>query len=111
LEDIDSQEEGVDAIYHLDDLVGYASWPNEVVATIRERSIRGIAGNYDSTTAADYPYCGCKAVSTRVEELSHLSYSSSRGFGSLLGRHRRRHRARTKRCEGRILVHYYAKGA
>ena len=31
LEDIDSQED-VDAIYHIGDLVGYAPWPNEVVA-------------------------------------------------------------------------------
>jgi predicted phosphodiesterase len=73
LEDIDSQE-GVDAIYHLGDLVGYAPWPNEVVALIRERGIPGIAGNYDSTTATDYPHCGCKAESPRGEELSHLSY-------------------------------------
>jgi predicted phosphodiesterase len=77
LEDIDSQE-GVDAIYHLGDLVGYAPWPNEVVALIRERGIPGIAGNYDSTTATDYPHCGCKAESPRGEELSHLSYEWTR---------------------------------
>ena len=78
LEDIDSQEEGVDASYHLGDLVGYAPWPNEVVALIRERGIPGIAGNYDSTTATDYPHCGCKAESPRGEELSHLSYEWTR---------------------------------
>lgn len=77
LEDIDSQE-GVDAIYHLGDLVGYAPWPNEVVALIREWGIPGIAGNYDSTTATDYPHCGCKAESPRGEELSHLSYEWTR---------------------------------
>jgi predicted phosphodiesterase len=77
LEDIDSQV-GVDAIYHLGDLVGYAPWPNEVVALIRERGIPGIAGNYDSTTATDYPHCGCKAESPRGEELSHLSYGWTR---------------------------------
>ena len=77
LEDIDSQE-GVDSIYHLGDLVGYAPWPNEVVALIRERGIPGIAGNYDSTTATDYPHCGCKADSPRGEELSHLSYEWTR---------------------------------
>jgi hypothetical protein len=73
LEDIGSQE-GVDSIHHLGDLVGYAPWPNEVVSLIRERGIPGIAGNYDSTTATDYPHCGCKAESPRGEELSHLSY-------------------------------------
>jgi predicted phosphodiesterase len=77
LEDIDSQE-GVEAIYHLGDLVGYAPWPNQVVALIRERVIPGIAGNYDSTTATDYPHCGCKADSPRGEELSHLSYEWTR---------------------------------
>jgi predicted phosphodiesterase len=77
LEDIDSRED-VDAVYHLGDLVGYAPWPDEVVALIRERGIPGIAGNYDSTTATDYPHCGCKADSPRAEELSHLSYGWTR---------------------------------
>jgi predicted phosphodiesterase len=81
LEDIDSQE-GVDSIYHLGDLVGYAPWPNEVVALIREWGIPGIAGNYDSTTATDYPHCGCKADSPRGEELSHLSYEWTRAHVS-----------------------------
>ena len=77
LEDIDSGGD-VDAIYHLGDLVGYAPWPNEVVALIREREILGIAGNYDSTVANDYKHCGCKAESKRAEELSHLSYEWTR---------------------------------
>jgi predicted phosphodiesterase len=81
LEDIGSQE-GVDSIHHLGDLVGYAPWPNEVVALIRERGIPGIAGNYDSTTATDYPHCGCKAESPRGEELSHLSYEWTRAHVS-----------------------------
>ena len=77
LADIDRQSE-VDAIYHLGDLMGYAPWPNEVVALVKERGITGIAGNYDSTTATDYPHCGCKADSPRGEELSHLSYEWTR---------------------------------
>jgi hypothetical protein len=77
LEDIDSQED-VDAIYHLGDLVGYAPWPNEVVVLIGQRGVPGIAGNYDSTTATDYPHCGCKADSPRGEELAHLSYEWTR---------------------------------
>ncbi len=77
LADIDSWED-VDAIYHLGDLVGYAPWPNEVVALIKERGIMGIAGNYDSTVATDYDHCGCKADSPRGEELSHLSYEWTR---------------------------------
>ena len=77
LADIDSRGDA-QAIYHLGDLVGYAPWPNEVVFLLRERGIVGIAGNYDSTTATDYPHCGCKADSPRAEELSHLSYEWTR---------------------------------
>jgi len=73
LTDIDKRED-VDAIYHLGDLTGYAPWPNEVVATLIERGIVGIAGNYDSTIATDYKHCGCRAETERDEELSHLSY-------------------------------------
>src|SRR3712207_4120414 len=66
--------ESVNAVYHLGDLGGYAPWPNEVVATLQDRGITGIAGNYDSTVATDYEHCGCKAETPRQEEHSHLSY-------------------------------------
>ncbi len=45
LEDIDGRD--VDAVYCLGDLVGYATWPNEVVRAIRSRRIPTLAGNYD----------------------------------------------------------------
>jgi predicted phosphodiesterase len=73
LADIDGRE-GVEEIYHLGDLVGYAPWPNETVALLCERRVPGIAGNYDSTVATDYKHCGCKAETPHQEELSHLSY-------------------------------------
>jgi predicted phosphodiesterase len=72
------QRANVDATYHLGDLTGYAPWPNEVVALLRERQIPGIAGNYDSTVASDYKHCGCRVDSPRDEELSHLSYEWTR---------------------------------
>ncbi|HSJ23701.1 MAG TPA: metallophosphoesterase family protein [Longimicrobiales bacterium] len=72
----------VDAIYHLGDLVGYAPWPDEVVALLRERAIPGVAGNYDSTTATDYRHCGCRYEDARQEELSHLSYEWTRAHTS-----------------------------
>lgn len=80
LADIEGRRErdDVGAVYHLGDLVGYAPWPNEVVALIRERGIPGIAGNYDSTVANDYKHCGCKAESPRAEELSHVGYAWTR---------------------------------
>ncbi|HMH85250.1 MAG TPA: metallophosphoesterase family protein [Gemmatimonadaceae bacterium] len=68
----------VDAIYHLGDLTGYAPWPNEVVALIRERAIPGISGNYDSTVATDYKHCGCRADTPHDEELSHISFEWTR---------------------------------
>ena len=77
LADIDARRDA-QAIYHLGDLVGYAPWPNEVIALIRGRGVAGIAGNYDSTVAADYEHCGCKADSPRGEELAHRSYDWTR---------------------------------
>lgn len=65
---------GIDAAHHLGDLVGYAPWPNEVVATLGDRRITGVAGNYDSTVAFDYKHCGCRYEDARQEELSHLSF-------------------------------------
>ena len=70
--------QGVDAIFHLGDLVGYAPWPNETVALLREQGIAGVAGNYDSTVATDYKHCGCRYEDPRQEELSHLSYAWTR---------------------------------
>jgi predicted phosphodiesterase len=77
LADIDARD-GVGAVYHLGDLVGYAPWPDEVVSLVRTRAIPGVAGNYDSTTATDYRHCGCRYEDARQEELSHLSYEWTR---------------------------------
>ena len=63
------------APYHLGDLVGYAPWPNEVVARLRGAGIAGVAGNYDSTVATHYKHCGCRYEDPRQEELSHVSYA------------------------------------
>jgi predicted phosphodiesterase len=73
LADIDTKS--VDAVYHLGDLVGYAPWPNEVVAVLRARGIQGIAGNYDSTVATDYAHCGCRYEDPVQEAQAHESYT------------------------------------
>ena len=73
-----SGREDVTTTYHLGDLVGYAPWPNETVALIRQAGISGVAGNYDSTVGADYKHCGCRYEDPRQEELSHVSYSWTR---------------------------------
>lgn len=69
---------GVDAAFHLGDLVGYAPWPDETVALLRGRGIAGIAGNYDSTVATDAPHCGCRYEEARQAELAHVSYAWTR---------------------------------
>ena len=74
----DAKKVGSAPIYHLGDLVGYAPWPNETVARLREDRIPGVAGNYDSTVATDYKHCGCRADTPRDEELSHISYDWTR---------------------------------
>ena len=81
LADLDARTD-VDAVYHLGDLVGYAPWPDEVVQLLKDRSIPGVAGNYDSTTATGYKHCGCRYEDARQEELSHLSYEWTRGHVS-----------------------------
>jgi predicted phosphodiesterase len=73
---------GVDAVYHLGDVVGYASWPNETVALLARSGITGVAGNYDSTVATDYKHCGCRYEDPVQEALSHESYAWTRAHAS-----------------------------
>jgi predicted phosphodiesterase len=77
LADIDARGD-VDAIVHAGDLVGYSTFPNEVVARLRARGIAGIAGNYDSTVATGYAHCGCRSENARQEALAHISYAYTR---------------------------------
>lgn len=72
----------IDAVYHLGDLVGYAPWPDEVAALLRQHAIPGVAGNYDTTVATDYSHCGCRYEDARQEELSHISYDWTRAHTS-----------------------------
>ena len=65
----------LDGIYHLGDLVGYAPWPNEVVARLRSAEIPGVSGNYDTTVATAYKHCGCRSENPHQEELAHLSFT------------------------------------
>lgn len=65
----------VTSTYHLGDLVGYATWPNEVVGLLHAREIPGVSGNYDSTVATDYKHCGCKYEDAEQERLSHVSFA------------------------------------
>lgn len=73
LRDVASRAD-VTGIYHLGDLVGYAPWPNEVIAMLRDAGIPGVAGNYDSTVATHYKHCGCRSENAHQEELAHQSF-------------------------------------
>ena len=55
----DIYDRSPDAVYCLGDLVGYAPYPNEVVATIRTKGIPVIAGNYDQGVGLKSDDCGC----------------------------------------------------
>ena len=77
LDDI-ARQPAITGVYHLGDLVGYAPWPNEAVALLRDAGIAGVAGNYDSTVGTDYKHCGCRYENPIQEELSHVSYAWTR---------------------------------
>ncbi|HEY3933579.1 MAG TPA: metallophosphoesterase family protein [Gemmatimonadales bacterium] len=74
---------GVDATWHLGDLVGYAPWPNEVVDVLAQSGIGGVAGNYDSTVAFDYMHCGCRAENPAEEALAHRSFEWTKAHVTL----------------------------
>jgi predicted phosphodiesterase len=77
-----AERSGVNATYHLGDLVGYAPWPDEVVARLREEKIAGISGNYDSTVGLDYKHCGCKYEDPKQEAQSHVSFAWTKEHSS-----------------------------
>ncbi|WP_353683778.1 metallophosphoesterase family protein [Thermodesulfovibrio sp. 3907-1M] len=66
-------ETGVDRIFHLGDLGGYAPFVNEVVDFLIEHNIPGVQGNYDEAVALDKPHCGCKYEDEFQAEMAHIS--------------------------------------
>lgn len=63
----DMDERGLHERYCLGDLVGYATFPNEVVEFVRTREVPTIAGNYDEGVGANSEDCGC-AYQTEIEQ-------------------------------------------
>ncbi|OLY93479.1 phosphoesterase, MJ0936 family [Cnuella takakiae] len=57
-----------DAIYCLGDLVGYNTWPNEVINAIRQRGIPTIKGNYDEGIGLMRGDCGCAYKTEKDQE-------------------------------------------
>jgi putative phosphoesterase len=66
---------GVDKIYHLGDLGGYAPFVNEVVDFIAGHGIEGVQGNYDDTVGNEREHCGCKYEDTVQEEMANLAFA------------------------------------
>jgi len=71
LADIESHDNT--PLYCLGDLVGYGTFPNEVTATIRERNIPTLMGNYDQGVGNDSDDCGCAYTSPVAEALGKRS--------------------------------------
>lgn len=55
----DMEARGLTDLYCLGDLVGYGTFPNEVVNLIRQRGIPTLMGNYDQGVGNNSDDCGC----------------------------------------------------
>lgn len=62
-----------DAVYCLGDLVGYNTWPNEVIHEIRQRGIPTIMGNYDQGIGLNSNDCGCAYKTDLEKEMGAVS--------------------------------------
>src|ERR1700748_2102747 len=72
------EEQKPDALYCLGDLVGYNTWPNEVIHAIRQRGIPTIAGNYDYGVGRASDDCGCayKTEEEKANGAASISYTN-----------------------------------
>jgi predicted phosphodiesterase len=72
------EQQKPDAIYCLGDLVGYNTWPNEVINEIRRRGIPTIAGNYDFGVGRTSDDCGCayKTDEEKANGAVSISYTN-----------------------------------
>lgn len=73
----DMEAHDLSPLYCLGDLVGYGTFPNEVIETIRERNIPTIMGNYDQGVGNSSDDCGCAYTSKVAEELGKRSIAWS----------------------------------
>ena len=73
----DMEARGLGNRYCLGDLVGYGTFPNEVIAAIRERKIATIMGNYDQGVGHSSDDCGCAYTSATAEALGKRSIAWS----------------------------------
>lgn len=69
----DMDARGLTERYCLGDLVGYGTFPNEVVNLIRERKTPTLMGNYDLGVGNDSDDCGCAYKTEAAEALGKRS--------------------------------------
>ncbi len=75
LKDMDQRR--LEGRYCLGDLVGYGTFPNEVVKSIRELNIPTIMGNYDQGVGNSSDECGCAYKTAEEQALGKLSIAWS----------------------------------
>ena len=75
LADIEVRE--LSPLYCLGDLVGYGTFPNEVIEIIRKRNLPTLMGNYDQGVGNSSDDCGCAYTSKVAEELGKRSIAWS----------------------------------
>jgi putative phosphoesterase len=78
----DMDRRGLVDRYCLGDLVGYATFPNEVIETIRELRIPCIMGNYDLGVGNSSAECGCAYKDAHAEALGRRSIAWSNSHTS-----------------------------
>ncbi|MCI0711751.1 MAG: metallophosphoesterase family protein [Chloroflexi bacterium] len=66
-----------DNLYCLGDLVGYGTFPNEVIQMIRGRGIPTIMGNYDQGVGSSSDDCGCAYKTEEARRLGEQSIAWS----------------------------------
>lgn len=73
----DMAQRGLEERYCLGDLVGYGTFPNGVIAIIREQNIPTIMGNYDQGVGNSSDDCGCAYKTAGEEALGKRSIAWS----------------------------------
>ncbi len=71
LEDMDAR--GIENRYCLGDLVGYGTFPNEVIDIVRGYEIPTVQGNYDQGVGNDSDDCGCAYRTDEARALGRRS--------------------------------------
>lgn len=73
----DMEAQNLSPLYCLGDLVGYGTFPNEVIDIIRKRNIPTLMGNYDQGVGNSSDDCGCAYTSKEAEALGKRSITWS----------------------------------